>query len=474
MSNSLTIVYIITGVLGVGIAILLVHIARLSGQARLTAQKQGFRESYLGSAEVSDESLSRVVFDEVREVVESERNAKEISAKVQDIVVKEVAKRVEVNSQELASKFEKVIKEKSVNEEMAWKKYKRVLTDKKNTDAVIRSIAEGLVVVNSKGKVIMMNPAAERILGSSNKDKVGKPIDENLRDEQLVSLVTTADDEDKKEIEFTSPGDETKKIIRASSAVIESEDGQTIGMVSVLSDITKQKELDRMKQAFVASVSHELRTPLVAIEKSISLILTKTTGPLSQDQEQFLTIANRNLKRLTRLINDLLDLSKLEAGRMQLAPQECSIEKVIQESIEPLSHWSASKGVVINMNIQSNIPAVTIDSDRIIQVVTNLVGNALKFTPQGGTITVSAGQNSASGDIQVSVEDSGIGIPPESVGKVFDKFYQVGERTPSDIGGTGIGLSIAKEITELHGGRIWAESEHGRGARFTFTLPLKK
>jgi two-component system phosphate regulon sensor histidine kinase PhoR len=472
MPTGLLIVYIITGVLGVGIAILLAHVARLSGQARLT-QKQGFRDSYLSSDIVNDDSLNKIILEEIREVVESERNAREIGAKMSDIIAREVSKRIEINAAELTNKFDKVIKEKSMNEDMARKKYKKVLTEKKNTDAVIRSIAEGLVVVDSKGKVIMMNPAAERILGSSSKDKIGKPIDENIRNEQLVSMVTTADDEDMKEIELVSPEDETKKIIRASSAVIESEDGSTIGMVSVLSDITKQKELDRMKQAFVASVSHELRTPLVAIEKSISLILTKTTGPLSADQQQFLGIADRNLKRLTRLINDLLDMSKLEAGRMQLKVQEGHLEKVILESIDPLSTWANTPGVTIKSEIQSDMPPITFDPDRIIQVLTNLIGNAIKFTPQGGTITVSAGVNAASGDAQVSVEDSGIGIPPESISKVFDKFYQVGERTPSDIGGTGLGLSIAKEIVALHGGKIWTESEHGMGAKFTFALPMK-
>jgi len=315
-----------------------------------------------------------------------------------------------------------------------------------------------------------MNPAAEKILGTSSKDKVGRPIDENLKEEQLVSLCTTADDEEKKEIELVSPQDETRKVIRASSAVIESEDGQTIGMVSVLSDITKQKELDSMKSAFVASVSHELRTPLVAIEKSISLLLTRATGPLSDNQEQFLTIADRNLKRLARLINDLLDLSKLEAGKMQVKMQPVALDKVINESIDGLNNWASSKSIQIQRNIAPGLPEANLDPDRIIQVMTNLVGNAIKFTPVNGVVTVSASLNSH--NIEVSVQDTGIGIPQESLEKVFDKFYQVGERAATDISGTGIGLSIAKEIVELHGGRIWVESERGNGAKFTFTLPV--
>ena len=174
---------------------------------------------------------------------------------------------------------------------------------------------------------MMMNPAAEKLLGMSGKSKMGRPLTENLREEQLVSLVKTGQERKNKEIELVSQHDETKKILRASSAVIEDADGKTVGMVSVLSDITKQRELDELKANFVASVTHELRTPLVAMDKSIALILNKDAGELSGPQEEILTIAQRNLKRLSFLINDLLDLSKLEARKMALSRQASSLEK---------------------------------------------------------------------------------------------------------------------------------------------------
>lgn len=428
--------------------------------------------SSMNSSISTDEFIQKTILEEISEVAPSRQVSQEVAERVSGIFSKELEKKINLTTQELSKKYETVIKEKAQNEEIAWKKYNKVLNEKQETEAVIRSIAEGLVVVDSHGKVVMMNPAAERLLGVSRKDKIGKPISEGLKEEQLISLIRSSPDKEGREIELVSPQDETKKVLKASSAVVENEYGQTVGMVSVLSDITKQKELDQLKSNFVANVSHELRTPLVAIEKSISLILSKTTGEISSTQEQFLEIADRNLKRLSRLINDLLDLSKLEAGRMELKPLPSSIGKVINESVETLDTWAKTKSIKIEKRIQDGIPEVNIDTDRIIQVLNNLIGNAIKFTPKDGNVTVEAKLHGEERGIEVSVQDTGIGIPKEALAKVFDKFYQIGERNSTDISGTGIGLSIAKEIVELHGGKIWAESQQGQGAKFTFTLPL--
>jgi len=417
--------------------------------------------------------MRHAISEEINEIVDSQPSRQEAIKKISDVFSRELEKKINLNAQELSKKYETIIKGEKQNEEIAWKKYKRVLSDKEKTEAVIRSIAEGLVVVDAQGKVIMMNPAAERLLGVSKKDKVGKALLENLKEEQLISLVKGAEDKEEREIELISQRDETKKVLRASSAVIENENGQTIGMVSVLSDITKQKELDQLKNSFVANVSHELRTPLVAIDKSLSLILNKTTGEISPTQEEFLSIAQRNLKRLNLLINDLLDLSKLEAGKMEFKLQLSSIEKIIDECIEGLNTWIKTKSLVLEKKIQGTLPEVNVDSNRIIQVLNNLIGNAIKFTPNNGNITVEANFESKKGEIEICVQDTGAGIPKENLPKIFDKFFQASERTPTDISGTGIGLSIAKEIVELHGGRIWAESEKGQGAKFVFTLPLK-
>ncbi len=467
----LTIIYIVTPIASILIALLLIHWAKLSEAARIKEENLKKDKTTAIRPMVSDETIKQVVFKEISSVLDSKERCQEVSKIVSDIFGQELNKRIEETTKEVSQKYESIIEQSSKNEEMVWNKYNRVLTDKKQTDAVIRSVAEGLLVVDAQGKVVMMNPAAERLLGVSKKDKIGKSVDDSLRDEQLLSLVKDSKDKEGKEIELLSRNNETNRTIRASSAVIENENGQTVGMVSVLSDITKQKEIDRLKASFVANVTHELRTPLVSIDKAIAFLLGSTAGKLSENQQQFLSIASRNCKRLSLLINDLLDLSKLEAGKMNIHRAPSAIGTVISDSIEGLNAWASAKSVAILNKAQPNLPSVNVDPDKIIQVLNNLIGNAIKFTPNNGTITVEAKLNNDR-EIIVSVQDTGCGIPQNELVKVFDKFYQTGERVATDVSGTGIGLSIAKEIVELHGGKIWVESPDGQGARFSFTVPL--
>ncbi len=346
---------------------------------------------------------------------------------------------------------------------------------KERIDNIVHHMADGMVVLGPKGEILMANPIAESLLGITKQD-IGKPIKEVVKSEHLLSLVKSMPQGKEgvieKDIELFSTAEATKRVLRTSSAVLADPDGNTVGMVTTLNDITKQKELDNLKNTFVANVSHELRTPLVSMEKSLSLIITKTAGEINKDQEQFLSIAQRNLKRLTLLINDLLDLSKLEAGKLQLKRELTGIKKVIDESVDGLNTWAGTKGIHLEKAVQEGLPELNIDPNRLIQVLNNLIGNAIKFTPKDGKVTIEAKLGEAGREIQVSVIDTGIGIPQENLPKIFSKFYQIGERSASDIGGTGIGLSIAKEIVELHGGRIWVESEHGHGAKFIFALPL--
>ena len=469
--SSLMWVYVLTGIVSVVIALLLVRLTHVSGQVNPETGPNPAKtfDPHLPASE----RLQKIINEEISKVAGSEKRSREIGSLITNVFTDELNQKIEQNKLELRQKYEAVIDRKTENEALAWKKYKKIINEKKQTEAVIRSIAEGLVVVDAQGKVVMINPAAEKLLGVSRQDKVGKSLTEGMKDEQLISLSQGSPDKEEREIELTSRQDETKKVLRASTAVIENENGQTIGMVSVLSDITKQKELDNLKSAFVANVSHELRTPLVAIDKSLTLILEKEAGELSQTQEQFLSIAQRNLKRLSALINDLLDLSKLEAGKMEVRRKRMAINNVIQEVIDSLNNWARSKNITLEKRIEDMLPDVEIDPDRLAQVLTNLVGNAVKFTPNDGKITLEAKLSDGKKELEVSVKDSGIGIAPEDLPKIFSKFYQCGgERMISDVNGTGIGLSIAKEIVELHGGKIWVESEKGQGARFIFTIPL--
>ncbi len=351
----------------------------------------------------------------------------------------------------------------------------RIASEKQRIDNIVHNMAEGMVVVDSDGKILLVNSVAEALLGITKND-IGRPIKEVVKNEHLLTLTkrisTKKDEVVEKDIELAGADESTRKILRASSAVVEDHNGNTVGMVTMLNDITKQKEIEGLKSQFLSNVSHELRTPLVAIEKSVALILNKSTGEISQTQNEFLTIAERNLKRLTTLINDLLDLSKLEARKTALKPEKTDLDKLIIDSVESLNNWAATKFIKLSKSVSSDLPCLELDPNKIIQVLNNLIGNAIKFTPENGSITVEAVHDKQEGVVRVSVQDTGVGIPSDDLGKIFEKFYQAGEKNSSDIKGTGIGLAIVREIVELHKGKVWVESEKGKGARFIFTLPI--
>ncbi len=366
------------------------------------------------------------------------------------------------------------------------KKYERekkvILDEKERVDTVIRNLAEGLLVVDKNGKVVLMNPAAERLLGVKQSEKVGKSVTEGLSEEQIVAMTAggnlrDSDGEVTKQVEVVSLNDETKRVLQASTAVIENEDGQTVGMVSVLSDVTKQKQFEELKTKFVANVSHELRTPLVAIQKSLSVVISKELGEVTPDQQKFLDIAHRNIDRLSRLINDLLDISKIEAGGMNLNPKRGRLQDIVTPVLTTLETWSKDKGITLKTEYSQSDIGLEADPDRLTQVLTNLMGNAIKFTPDKGTITVDGKlfKHPQTGEdwVEVGIRDTGIGIAPEDQAKIFNKFVQVSLTQPQGISSTGLGLTIAKEIIELHSGKIWVESEPGKGSRFAFQVPVK-
>lgn len=360
----------------------------------------------------------------------------------------------------------------------------RTRNDKERVDNVIRSLAEGLVVVDNQGRIQLLNPAAEKLLGVKQREGKGVPLGDSLKIDHIVALAKgPLRDEAEgltKEIEVKSTNEETRRILQASSAVIENEVGKTVGMVSVLSDITKQKKIDEMKSQFVAHVSHELRTPLVAIEQSLALLLGKETGEITTDQERFLSIAQRNITRLSRLVNDLLDVAKIEAGQMRLNVIPFKVSDMVHHVVEMVLGWAGTKQVVVEEKYPDRDVEIEADADRLMQVVTNLVGNALKFTPEAGKITVEVDASRMDMDVSrkpcvaISVQDTGIGIPPEDQQKIFEKFEQGSLPSPQgSMGSTGLGLTIAREIVELHGGKIWVESKQGEGSRFVFIIPRR-
>ncbi|MFA5096186.1 MAG: PAS domain S-box protein [Candidatus Omnitrophota bacterium] len=252
--------------------------------------------------------------------------------------------------------------------------------------------------------------------------------------------------------------------------------GEFVGSVHVARDISERKRIEKalrdvieIKTNFTSTVSHELRTPLAAIKEGISLVLDGTSGQVNKDQKEFLDIAKKNVDRLGRLINDILDFQKLEFGKMTFNMQSNSVNEVAQEVRESMLAVTGQKGLDFTLELDEGLPKAEFDRDRIIQVFANLVNNAVKFTEKGG-IRIKTGKEGEF--IKVAVEDTGIGIKLEDLSRLFSRFEQLDGGMTRKTGGTGLGLSICKEIIEKHKGKIWVESEYGKGSIFSFTLPV--
>lgn len=233
------------------------------------------------------------------------------------------------------------------------------------------------------------------------------------------------------------------------------------------------QEIDKIKDTFLSTVSHEFRTPLASIKAYVDILLTYDND--EEIQREFLTTVNSETDRLTRLINDFLDLSKIEAGHIQWSTEPVEIKQVIQSAVEATEALASSTDLKLISAVDPDLPPVLSDRDRCIQVVTNLISNAIKFAPEGGNIYINATNSVESNDmVQISVTDTGMGIPVEEQERIFQKFTQVGDGLKDKPPGTGLGLAICQKIIEYYDGRIWVESEPNQGSTFCFTLPIAK
>lgn len=231
----------------------------------------------------------------------------------------------------------------------------------------------------------------------------------------------------------------------------------------------KLKDLDRMKSDFFASMSHELRTPLTSIKEGSGMLLEGVGGSMTDKQRKVLTILFEESNRLIHLVNSLLDLSRMEAGMMAYTFAPTQVAPLVQKAVAELGPFAEAKRISLEARLSDELPAVNADRERILQVLRNLVGNALKFTPNGGRVTLCARRRD--GGVEVRVEDTGPGIPRESLETIFNKYEQAKTFRSGRIDGSGLGLAIVRHIITAHGGRVWAESEPGRGSSFIFVLP---
>jgi len=345
--------------------------------------------------------------------------------------------------------------------------------------AILEGIADGVMVGDATGRVILFNAAAERVLSISREQALGRSQDEILglygsaAHEWLAQIARwRADPKSYSASDFLAHQMEVgRRFVSMHLSPVISPSQEFLGIVAVFRDITAEVEADRAKSDFVSTVSHELRTPMTSIVGYVDLILMGATGPLSDMQREFLKKVKTNSERLTKLVNDLLDISRIETGRVVLQMAPVAIEEVIKQVADLLHPKIVEKEQQLSLILPPALPKVYGDRDRLAQIVTNIVGNAHKYTPVGGHISVYAYVRQAK--LHVAVSDTGIGIAPENQKKIFERFYRV-ENDPAvyEVSGTGLGLAISLSLIQMHGGSISLDSALGKGSTFTFSVPL--
>ena len=345
---------------------------------------------------------------------------------------------------------------------------------------ILASITDGILVLDQDERIVLLNPAAEKVLALKDGDLSGKPVRELLtRSEEedkdlLLRLYTELLLAHKKLQEGGAPVtfrvEGARKVLEVTVASAPVGPAGEVGVVAIIRDVTRDVEIDRMKTEFISTVSHELRTPMTSIKGYTDLLYMGAVGELTDKQKQFLRIIKNNADRLANLVSDILDISRIESGRVKLDLKPISLREVVDEISATFQPKVEEKSLKYEVDIPDDLPPVLADRDRLAQIFTNLVGNACQYTPEGGSVKVSA---RVVGDkVQVDVSDTGIGIAPEDIPKVFDRFFRADHPKVREAPGTGLGLAITKAFVEMHGGEIWVQSELGKGSTFSFTIPV--
>ncbi len=331
--------------------------------------------------------------------------------------------------------------------------------------AILASTADAVIVTDRNERLLLLNPAAEQAFGLAGKPAIGRPVAQVLPDAELVKLLQDhRPDGAPAAGEFAVTGGKT---LYASASSIIGADTTVLGRVCVLRDVTRFKELDQMKSDFVATVSHDLRAPLTFMRGYATML--PMVGGLNDKQQEFADKIISGIEQMTVLIDDLLDLGRIEAG-VDLAREPVQMATVINEVALGLAPHAASRGVQLQVEAPPDLPPLSGDPTLLRQAVTNLLDNAVKYTPAGGHVRLRAVVDD--GQCLVSVTDTGVGIAPADQAHLFEKFFRVRQRGSTQVKGSGLGLAIVKSIAERHGGRVWVDSKLGRGSTFYLAVPL--
>jgi PAS domain S-box-containing protein len=358
-------------------------------------------------------------------------------------------------------------------------------------DTIIESMSDGVIVLDSQDRIVDLNPVAEGIIGRTASEVVGQPAGEILS--RWPDLVERYRSVPETHTEIAVGEGVVQRYFDLRISPLRDWRRHLVGRLIVLRDITQRKEIEgelqkaketaeaanQAKDDFITVVTHELRSPLSSILGSIGLLEDGALGPITEEQIEFLQIMESNTQQMAALSSDLADISRIESDQLQLVMESVSMAEIMQEVIRSIRLQVERKEQKLIVQIPDDLPEVWGDHIRLSQVLTNLIGNAHKFTPKGGRIVIHAecaanrwNPQGAAKVVHIAVEDNGIGIKTEDLQKLFQKFSRIGDRETQRIPGTGLGLSISKNLVEMQGGCIWCESEPGKGSAFHFTVPV--
>ncbi|HQV62478.1 MAG TPA: GAF domain-containing protein [Anaerolineales bacterium] len=356
--------------------------------------------------------------------------------------------------------------------------------DASRSQAILEAVADGVLVTGKDNRITFVNSSAEKIVAVNETELLGRSLDafgglfgkaagswmDTIRHWSANPASYHLGDTYAEQLELD---DERIALVHLAPVIMQKE---FLGTVSIFRDITHEVEVDRLKSEFVATVSHELRTPMTAIKGYVDILTMGAAGALNENQMHFLDVVRNNIDRLNTLVSDLLDISRIEAGRVTLNPQSVDLYEIAEDVIEEVLHRSQTeeKPMALSLDASKKLPSVIGDSERIRQIMGSLVDNAYNYTPENGTITVNIHQEN--GEIQVDVQDNGVGIASEDQPRIFERFFRGEHPLVLATPGTGLGLPIVRQLVEMHNGRIWMSSTGvpGEGSTFSFTLPIYK
>lgn len=357
-------------------------------------------------------------------------------------------------------------------------------SERRQVESTLHSLRDAVLVTDTFDELKMANEAAATLLGFDLQQAVHKPIDEVLTDKSLIRVISearaAAENNERRHVEYTmtARGPDGRSELRAFDITLApmtnpSGEGGASGVVTILRDVTREKEIAQMKSDFVSQVSHELRTPLSSINAYVEMLLDGEAAD-EKNRQEFYEIIKNEADRLTRLIDNMLNISRIEAGIVQVEDTEVDFVEVAREVVEIMQPQAKLKNITLLMKAGPMVYTAQASRDMMHQVVLNLVSNAVKYTPEGGRVTVSVENDDTTRSVMIGVQDTGLGIPPEAVDKVFEKFYRI-DSYKRVAKGTGLGLNLVKNIVEtLHSGQVGLSSQVGLGSRFWFTIPYER